>query len=126
MFKLGVVGGEEAEHKRVKINKAVARPHLGHAIARLIGAKGLREYNIGQPSRIDHLGGAKEPVPHYIPESGAAKPVHDRVCPQACRALFCRLERGVELGGAVMFDFLADAGEEIVGRVRGCVGEPPG
>lgn len=114
--------GEGGEHRRVKIDKAAARPHLGHAIARLIGAKGLRENDIRQPSRIDHLGGAKQPVLHYIPESGASKPVHDRVCPQGCRSLSCRLE----LKGAVVFDFIADAGEEIVGRVRGCVGEPPG
>lgn len=110
------VGGD---HRRVKIDKAVARPHLSHAIARLIGAKGLREDDIRQPSRIDHLCGAKQPVLHYIPKSGAAKPVQDRVCPHGCRSLPCRLEGGFELEGAVVFDFLANAGEEIVGRVRG-------
>lgn len=103
----------------MKIDKAVARPHLGHAIAGLIGAKGLRENYIRQPSRIDHLDGAKHPVLHYVPESGAAKPANDRMCPYGCRSLSCRLEGGVELEGAVVFDFLADASEEIFGRVRG-------
>lgn len=103
----------------MKIDKAVTRPHIGYAIARLIGAKGLRENNICQPSRIDHLCGAKQPVLHYIPESGAAKPVQDRVCPHGCRSLSCRLEGGFKLEGAVVFDFLANAGEEIVGRMRG-------
>lgn len=123
---LGVKGGGGdwergggGEHRRVKIDKAVARPHLGYTIARLIGAKGLRENDIRQPSRIDHLCGTKQPVLHDIPESGAAKPVQDRVRPHGCRSLSCRLEGGFELEGAVVFDFLADAGEEIVGRVRG-------
>lgn len=106
----------------MKIDRASARPHLGHAVARLIGAKGLRENDVRQPSRIDHLSGAKQPVLYYIPESCAAKPVHDRVRPQGCRSLSFRLEGGVELEGTVVFEFPADAGEEVVGRVRGCVG----
>lgn len=107
----------------MKIDIAVARPHLGYAIARLIGAKGLRENDVRQPSRIDHLGGAKQPVLYYVPKSCAAKPGQDRVCPHGFRLLSFRLEGGVGLEGTMVFrKLLADAGEEVVGRVRGCVG----
>lgn len=106
----------------MKIDKAFSRPHLGHAIARLIGAKGLRENDVRQPSRIDHLGRAKQPVLYYVPESCAAEPAHDRVSPQGFWLLSFHLEGGVGLEGTMVFKLLADAGEEVVGRMRGCVG----
>lgn len=106
----------------MKIDKVFARPHLGHAIARLIGAKGLRKNNVRQPSRINRLGRAKDPFLYYVPESSAVKPAHDRVCPQGFRLLSLHLEGGVGLEGTVVFKLLADAGEEVVGRMRGCVG----
>lgn len=106
----------------LEIDKAAgAGPGAGHAVAGLVGAKGLGEDDVGETARVGDIAGADDEVFGYVAEGLGAEPG------QVVGGPFCRGEVFLEVVslGEVTFDPRSDSGEGLVFCVGCFVGEPP-
>ena len=95
----------------LEIDKAAgAGPGAGHAVAGLVGAKGLGEDVVGEPARVGDFAGADDEIFGYVAEGLGAEPGLDANGPFCCGELFLEV---VGLG-EVAFYFRSDSGEGVV------------
>ena len=58
-----------------------ARPDAGHTVAGLVGAKGLREDDVGEPDGVCDFAGADDEVADYVAEGLGFEPGDDALAP---------------------------------------------